>query len=76
MIFSLCDNLDNVNAHEPILNDTQKLDSVSKENLWLKLGKEIYRRQVREFGFYFKNVVSIANFVIIFKHILVDFSCI
>ncbi|VVC30517.1 Hypothetical protein CINCED_3A001632 [Cinara cedri] len=26
-------------------NDSQKLDSVSKENLWLKLGKEIYHRQ-------------------------------
>jgi len=31
------------------LNDYQKLDSVSKENLWLKLGKEIYRRQVNIF---------------------------
>lgn len=47
--FSLCDDLDNINPHEPILNDTHKLDSVSKENLWLKLGKEIYRRQVKEF---------------------------
>lgn len=32
-----------------VFNDTQKLDSVSKENLWLKLGKEIYHRQVSYF---------------------------
>ncbi|XP_016662532.1 myosin-J heavy chain-like [Acyrthosiphon pisum] len=43
---SLCDNLVNVTPHvTTALNDYQKLDSVSKENLWLKLGKEIYHRQ-------------------------------
>ncbi|CAI6362973.1 unnamed protein product [Macrosiphum euphorbiae] len=43
---SLCDNLENVTPGvNTALNDYQKLDSVSKENLWLKLGKEIYRRQ-------------------------------
>ncbi|XP_060853971.1 rho-associated protein kinase 2-like [Rhopalosiphum padi] len=43
---SLCDDLENVTPRvTTALNDYQKLDSVSKENLWLKLGKEIYRRQ-------------------------------
>ncbi|XP_060875400.1 microtubule-associated tumor suppressor 1 homolog [Metopolophium dirhodum] len=43
---SLCDDLENVTPRvNTALNDYQKLDSVSKENLWLKLGKEIYRRQ-------------------------------
>ncbi|XP_060880546.1 calponin homology domain-containing protein DDB_G0272472-like isoform X2 [Metopolophium dirhodum] len=43
---SLCDDLVNVTPHvTTALNDYQKLDSVSKENLWLKLGKEIYHRQ-------------------------------
>ncbi|XP_022167452.1 coiled-coil domain-containing protein 150-like isoform X1 [Myzus persicae] len=43
---SLCDDLENVTPRvTTTLNDYQKLDSVSKENLWLKLGKEIYRRQ-------------------------------
>ncbi|XP_015373578.1 PREDICTED: uncharacterized protein LOC107168616 [Diuraphis noxia] len=43
---SLCDELENVTPRVTTdLNDYQKLDSVSKENLWLKLGKEIYRRQ-------------------------------
>jgi len=44
---SLCDNLENVTPRvTTTLRDYQKLDSISKENLWLKLGKEIYRRQV------------------------------
>lgn len=48
--FSLCDDLENVTPRVTTsLNDYQKLDSVSKENLWLKLGKEIYRRQVNIF---------------------------
>ncbi|KAL4092325.1 hypothetical protein QTP88_026848 [Uroleucon formosanum] len=43
---SLCVNLENVTPRvNTALNNYQKLDSVSKENLWLKLGKEIYRRQ-------------------------------
>lgn len=37
---------ENISPHVVFLNNSQKLDSVSKENLWLKLGKEIYRRQV------------------------------
>jgi len=49
---SLCDDLVNVTPHvTTTLNDYQKLDSVSKENLWLKLGKEIYHRQVNIFFF-------------------------
>jgi len=47
---SLCDNLENVTPLvTTALSDYQKLDSISKENLWLKLGKEIYRRQVNIF---------------------------
>ncbi|XP_022175593.1 uncharacterized protein PFB0765w-like [Myzus persicae] len=43
---SLCDDLENVTPRvTTALNDYQKLDSVSKENLWLKLGKEIYHSQ-------------------------------
>jgi len=50
LYLSLCDDLENVTPHvTTALNDYQKLDSVSKENLWLKLGKEIYRRQVNIF---------------------------
>jgi len=41
----ICDDL-NTSPHLAALNDSQQLlDSVSKENLWLKLGKEIYHRQ-------------------------------
>lgn len=45
-LFSVCKNGENACPRTTILNDTQKLESISKENLWLKLGKEIYRRQV------------------------------
>lgn len=43
---SMYKDTENISPHVVFLNDSQKLDSVSKENLWLKLGKEIYRRQV------------------------------
>lgn len=43
---SMYKDTENTNPHVVFLNDSQKLDSISKENLWLKLGKEIYRRQV------------------------------
>jgi len=50
LYFSLCDDLENVTPRvTTAISDYQKLDSVSKENLWLKLGKEIYRRQVNIF---------------------------
>jgi len=50
LYLSLCDELENVTPRvTTALNDYHKLDSVSKENLWLKLGKEIYRRQVNIF---------------------------
>lgn len=48
------------------LNDYQKLDSVSKENLWLKLGKEIYRRQVNIFfNFFFFDTLLLIHFKIL-----------
>lgn len=46
-LLSLCDELEKVNPRLAVLNNSQKIDSVSKENLWLKLGKEIYRRKVK-----------------------------
>ncbi|XP_050437202.1 uncharacterized protein MCAP_0864-like isoform X2 [Adelges cooleyi] len=42
---SPCTNPDNINSNISILGDVDNFDSVSKENLWLKLGKEIYQRQ-------------------------------
>ncbi|XP_050534860.1 putative autophagy-related protein 11 [Daktulosphaira vitifoliae] len=41
---SVCLNNEKINISESIPEIT-KLDSVSKENLWLKLGEEIYQRQ-------------------------------
>lgn len=38
--------MENTSPRLTVLNDSQKLNSISKENLWLKLGKEIYHRQV------------------------------
>lgn len=46
--------MENIDPYVAAINDSHKLDSVSKENLWLKLGKEIYRRQVN--NFYIKTI--------------------
>lgn len=50
IIFSIRNELnENSSPRISAFNDSQNLDSVSKENLWLKLGKEIYHRQVSNF---------------------------